>query len=342
MNFDLDKLARLKAEGWLKMARHPDADLMIFNYTQRCQYEKHWTPETLACRGLILDGAGGVVARPFGKFFNYGDPAGPPLPVGEPYTVTEKIDGSLGIAYELDGETFIASRGSFDSEQAVEGTRMLRDHDLLIEGHRTPLFEIIYPENRIVVDYGTRRALVMLGAIDKKTGLDAPVPFWTGGVIEHYGELPVDDLAALAAPNSEGFVVSFKSGVRVKVKFDEYVRLHRVVTGINARSVWDAMRQGDDLDALIEGIPDEIFQWVQTTRAQIQDHFDEVRQESEIAFHARPKGMDRAETAAWFKGAAEAPAHVRGPNLAVLFSLLDRKPYLDLLWKLVKPEATTP
>ena len=56
--FDRERLEALVAEGWLSSQRHPDADLWIYNYTKKTQYEDHWTAETLVCRGLILDGRG--------------------------------------------------------------------------------------------------------------------------------------------------------------------------------------------------------------------------------------------------------------------------------------------
>jgi RNA ligase len=338
--FDRERLDVLVAEGLLRSQRHPEADLWIYNYTERTQYENHWTPETLACRGLILDTESKIVARPFAKFFNYGTPQAADLPV-EPFTVTEKIDGSLGILYYLGGQPQIATRGSFISEQAMEGTRMLADYDFEHADAQTPLFEIIYPENRIVVDYGGRRELVLLAVIDNATGRESCMG-WSGLAATRYDHSDIEALAALEEPNREGFVVAFESGVRVKVKFAEYVRLHKIVTGVNARNVWEAMRDGDDLDSLLDGVPDEIYDWITRTRDELQAAFDEVELESRLAFDARPGGMDRKQTAEWFKVAAEAPAYVRGPNLAVLFKMLDGKPYADLIWKNIRPEPETP
>ncbi len=51
-----------------------------------------WTPETLACRGLIVHGDGTVWARPFGKFFNAAEHE--MLPTHETFEVYDKLDGS--------------------------------------------------------------------------------------------------------------------------------------------------------------------------------------------------------------------------------------------------------
>ena len=89
----------------------------------------------------------------------------------EPFEVYEKLDGSLGILYWLGDEPYIATRGSFESPQAQIATELLRAYDLSgLDRRRTYLFEIIYPENRIVVNYDDRRELVLLAIIDTATG----------------------------------------------------------------------------------------------------------------------------------------------------------------------------
>ena len=334
MSFDLELLDDLVTNGWLRRARHPEADLWIYNYTERTQYENHWTPETLACRGLILDEAGEVVARPFPKFFNHGTPQAGPIPYG-PCVATEKVDGSLGIVYDLDGEQYIATRGSFTSEQAIEGTKMLREGRLEPTPDHTTLFEIVYPENRIVVDYGDRRELVLLGSIEKATGRGrAFLPMWSGRAVSHYRGDDIDALLNWAdQSNREGFVLTWPEvGHRRKIKFDEYVRLHRVVTGINARSVWESMRDGDDLDGLLQGVPDEIFDWVTKTRAALLAAFNDEADRALVVWNAMPdSATTRGQVAEYFK-ASDA-------NLAVLFRMLDGKPYDDLIWKAIKPAA---
>src|SRR5260370_29373116 len=143
-------------EGYIVKHKHPTADLYIYNYTSKTQFDGYWTPETKACRGLILDEQGLVVARPFEKFFTL-EQHPEPLPV-EPFDVFEKLDGSLGILYWIDAEPFIATRGSFNGEHAERANRILHaKYSGLFSGldrRVTYLFEIIYPQNRIVVDYG--------------------------------------------------------------------------------------------------------------------------------------------------------------------------------------------
>lgn len=329
--FDREHLDRLVEHGYLRTSRHPDADLWIYNYTEKTQYENYWTPETLVCRGLIVDDDGLCVARPFAKFFNYGTPQVADLP-DEPFTVTEKIDGSLGILYYLDGQPCIATRGSFVSEQAIEGTAMIREREIEEPVHATALFEIVYPGNRIVVDYGERRELVLLAAIDNYLGWDLELPVYDGPVAERYAHDDIDALAGLETPNAEGFVVAFMSGYRIKIKFAEYVRLHKIVTGVTARMIWESLRDGAEID--LTALPDEIYQWIDKTKLDLLEQFGDVRTACQDVFAERPAHYDRKALAAYFQGS--------GTDTAVLFRMLDGKPYEDLIWKAIYPGVDMP
>lgn len=49
----------------ISVRKHPELNLYVYNYTNKCQYDGLWTQESMMCRGLILDGNGDIVARPF-------------------------------------------------------------------------------------------------------------------------------------------------------------------------------------------------------------------------------------------------------------------------------------
>lgn len=289
-------LAEMREAKYVRTQTHPDLPLLILNYTERAQYDSVWNAVTLQCRGLIVDADSfEVVARPFPKFFNYGQPGAPELDLHARVTVTDKLDGSLGILYPVgDGDLAVATRGSFLSDQAVHATAVYRE---CYAGWWEPqagityLAEIVYPENRIVCDYGALDDLILLCALDTETGIPVPVPDWPG---PRAAEFPYATLAeALEAPardGAEGFVVYFPDvNERVKLKQDDYMALHRILTGTNARHVWEvaavaacrtlvtdekhwgsflgidparaaqASELGDDW---LEGVPDEFHAWV--------------------------------------------------------------------------------
>ncbi|MER7007465.1 2'-5' RNA ligase [Dactylosporangium sp. NPDC000555] len=294
-------LADMIGGGYVHTQRHPSLPLLIHNYTAKAQYENVWNAATLACRGLVVHAeTGTVLARPFAKFFNHGQPGAPALDPHGPVSVTDKADGCFprGTALNLWGggsiriekvapattsrrrrtttspacssttRWAVATRGSFDSEQARHATRVWLSR---YAGRFTPppghtvLFEIIYPGNRIVLDYGGLDDLVLLGAVEIATGRShgpEAVPGWPGPAVETFGYTTLAE--ALAAPprdNREGLVVHFTGpDARVKIKYSEYVRLHRIVTGLNPRVVWEAMVNGA-LDELLEPLPDEFHAW---------------------------------------------------------------------------------
>ena len=59
------------AQGAVRVAR--DGDLLMFAYTSPAQYAGRWNAFERLSRGLILHATTGEVeARPFDKFFNWG------------------------------------------------------------------------------------------------------------------------------------------------------------------------------------------------------------------------------------------------------------------------------
>jgi RNA ligase len=350
------------ATGYISKRHHPDAPLHLYDYTPKAQYERIWTPETIACRGLVVHNDGRVWARPFGKFFNaseHTDIQGldvdarrmlAPLPIHEPFEVFDKLDGSLGIAYRnpVTQQICVSTRGSFGSEQALHATALVRDRyrelDTEIGEDETWLFEIIYPTNRIVVNYGDRDELVLLAIIDIRTGLDralAGPERWSGPTVMRHDNLRdwkalVDQHTASAAfgDDAEGYVVRFASGIRAKIKFNDYLRLHRLVTGVSSVTIWEHLSAGLPFDEILDRVPDEFFAWVKHTAVSLRAEYDAVESQCRLIFEQPEVDQhDRKATALFFADK---------PHRAVLFKMYDSKPYGDLIWRLIKPEFSRP
>jgi RNA ligase len=326
------ELHQLIAGRYVSVQRHPTADLFIYNYTAKTQYERLWNEWTLACRGLILDGEDNVVGRPFVKFFNL-DELDPTQIPAEPFEVYEKMDGSLGILYWLNDTPYIATRGAFISEQAQRATRLLHERYAHTFGRldrsKTYLFEIIYPENRIVVNYGDREDLVLLAIIDRATGhdesLDGAESLGFSVVKRYDGMADFETLRAHNDPNAEGFVIKFQNGLRAKIKLAEYVRLHRILTGVSNLAIWEYMVAGKSMDELLEAVPDEFYHWVKQTKAQLEANYAQIEAECQACF--RDLG-DRKANALYYQTQ-------RYPS--VLFNMLDNKPYNQIIYKHIRP-----
>jgi RNA ligase len=313
MAIDKQLLRQMIDERYVSIQKHPHADLFIYNYTAKAQYSNTWNEVTLQCRGLILDAGLNIVARPFKKFFNLDEYPASDIP-DEPFEVYEKMDGSLGILYWLNDEPFIATRGSFISAQAAHATGVLQAKYAgtfdKINRDVTYLFEIVYPENRIVVDYGTTDDLVLIAVIDNKTGADLPLPAIGFPVVKKYdGINDFTTLKSLDEVNKEGFVIKFKSGLRAKVKLAEYLRLHRIVTGVSNLVIWEHLSEGRSFDEIL---------------ADSQSSFQQL----DTSIHS-----NRKETALYFQ-TQKYPA--------VLFALLDGKPIDNIIWKMIRPQYSKP
>lgn len=332
MNKEL--LQQMISERLVSVQKHPEADLFIHNYSPRVQYERLWNEVTLSCRGLILDVDGNFVARPFGKFFNLEEHTPEQIPQLA-FDVFDKLDGSLGILYWLNDKPYLATRGSFTSEQAIHGTDILHSkysHTFdRLDRNKTYLFEIIYPSNRIVVDYGQTDDIFLLTAIDNETGLDESLPDIGFPTVKQYdGINELQQLKALEENNKEGFVVRFNNGFRVKMKFAEYVRLHRIVTGVSNIAIWEYLADGKPFDELLERVPDEFFAWVKHTQHTLTGQYAEIEKLCKSVF--KDFG-GRKETALYFQ-------QQKYPS--VLFSMLDGKPYEKVIWKIIRPKFSKP
>lgn len=344
--FDMADFYEAVANGYVRIGEHPSADLYVLGYTEKAQFEKKWNDVTINCRGLIVDADMNIVARPWKKFFNYGEGR---LRINDdqPVEVTDKMDGSLGILYmRVDGTTEIATRGSFVSEQAIHATRIWREryedtvNPCALMG-TTFLFEIIYPANRIVLDYQGLDDLVLLGAVDNERGyylgpLEAAATLgWSGPVTQVFPYKNLRDaFAAEARPNAEGFVV--RSGTEmVKIKQVDYVELHRIVTNLNERTVWLQLGQGKTVLDICGQIPDEFHEFVKVTAAKLESQFSEIEdavfKEFGDVVDSLPVEFTRREFAA---------AVSKSLNKAYLFNMLDEKPIDGAIWQSIRPSAS--
>ena len=361
--FDIGLFQTMRDLGYLRVQQHATLPLAIANYGPKAQYEREWNAVTTQCRGLIYrTDTHEIVARPFPKFFNLGEHSDAELPA-EPFRVFDKMDGSLGILYSLDTVDWaVATRGSFASDQARWATQKFKDYvEFVPLSDRTYLFEIVYPANRIVVDYGGLEQLILLDVIDKETGesrLDEERrrlrPFgWPGPTVEEYdGFDALESLLAAEQPlNSEGYVIRFEGGMRVKVKHDEYVRLHRIVTGVSTKTIWEYLSQDRPLEELLDRVPDEFFAWVQTQMANLTGAFHGIQEECEHDFDVFLRQILNTTAEAWREAESAAYREDRKafaiaikdhPHRDVLFLMLDHRDFAENIWKRIKPAYEKP
>ena len=338
---DISLLTQYEKEGWLYSQRHPSLPLIIWNYSQSTQFEGFWNDITLSTRGLVTDEAGNIIARPFKKFFNIEEGRFTPTP---DYKVFEKMDGSLGILFFYNDEWIFATRGSFTSDQAVRGRQILNKYKYkYLPTDCTYLFEIIYPENRIVVDYGNREELVLLGSVQTNNTGNIKAGYEWDIYEQGYEELgfklvpqyTVDDfrqLKEMVADDAEGFIVAFTNGDKIKIKGAEYCRLHKVMTCISTLSVWDCLRNNDSLEEILKDVPDEFYVKIKEYRDELQSNFNFVKATIEAEFKLINKKLGEVSD-------KDFALYVMNHKLrSFLFSLRKGREIDQAIWTMIRPD----
>ena len=162
----------------------------------------------------------------------------------------------------------IASRGSFDSVGADFASGRLGKlikYGAINEFPKgySPIFEIVCRETKVVVDYPFE-GLVLLGCVNIETGEELPYDdlqlVWAK--IAGYAKdgrpwirlakahrIGLDQVKGIHnswdVKNMEGLVLTYpRPGtfpIKVKVKFEEYKRLHRIITGVTPQMIWESV-----------------------------------------------------------------------------------------------------
>jgi hypothetical protein len=364
MKYDLNTLNGYFERGLITKQSHPSLPLTIWNYTEKVQYENLWDEVTLRCRGLITDDkAGEIIVEPFPKFFNYEELIAKRISdlsipsKGDYVYVQEKMDGSLGILFNYEGEWIMATRGSFTSDQAIKGMEILKrkypvfNRAWLYE--YAYLVEIIYPENRIVVDYGKEKITFLSVVINEgyshsKLTDESELHWTTARSIMIWNGIKKSDIVKTEQhfnfsdelykslkekneANKEGFVLRFQPGnFRMKIKFEDYIRLHKIMTNLSTTAVWEALFKGQNMDTILKDVPDEFYQKIREYENKLNYEFRALKSEYEDHFES----IRRLGTRKLF--AQFANTGFKHPK--ILFGMYDGRNIDETIWKILKPE----
>ena len=280
--------------GNVGMRESACGNFVIFNYRPTLAHapREAWNEVNKWCRGLIFDlNTRERIAIPFKKFWGIGQHPEATLDIISKKNIrlaVEKMDGSLGICFwdNYQGKPRVATRGSFQSDQAVWATTWIQHHatDVTcawLRNSGTILAEIIYADNRIVVNYGDWEGLSLLAAVlpgqdhSKHPSFffgDHPVisaasSAWKrpeiqtkGMVLAHFAEL-----AKTLDGNKEGWVLVLEDDQLIKIKGDQYLQMHRLRFNLTRKTIREALTEGlDPMGTIPSGFPDEWLAEVDT------------------------------------------------------------------------------
>jgi RNA ligase len=304
-------------------------------------------PELMECRGIKFCPEGLILARPFRKFFNYGE-RGADLPAHRPHVITEKLDGSMIHPVLLTRRLFFHTRkGHTDvalkAERFVLSTPSIDYQGFCIEAIQdqwTPIFEYTGPNNRIVLRY-EEEALTLVAMRHLITGeimdrvlmrgraLSYRVPVVKTKNFQLVGQLQQFIDHARGLTDAEGFVIYFDDGYMVKIKAEDYVLKHRALDDLGSKKKVVALcGQGfmdDVLPILSEADAEELEQFNHDFQQEIGLELNKVY-DLVSTYKKLDPDVDGGESgkrkrfALWMKNSSK-PQHLQ----AAAFGMLDGK-----------------
>lgn len=287
--------------GYITRRFHNTLNISILKYSRDGQLAcnsksipQEWDDVMMACRGLVIDNEYNIIAEPFSKFFNYEQLSSKDILVhkNEKYVIQEKVDGSLIICFNYRNEWILATQKSFYSDIALIAQKDFNNkHNLNLNKDYIYLLEYTSPLNRVVVNYGNESKFTLLATKNSKNdfeeiNLDIESGF---ELVKEFHNLKLNELSSLNWENSEGFVVKFDSGFRYKIKFENYLTLHYILTGISAKEIFKLLSDKEDdqaLNKILQNTPDEFDSWVENIKNIYLEWYSEKENElkSDFAF----------------------------------------------------------
>ncbi len=340
MKIDLIELEKDIKEGWINQQFHPTLPLRILKYSAQTAYSKEWTPLRLQTRGLVIDNSGEVIVHSFKKFHNHSEPEGIDTlkrNSGKKFLISSKEDGSLiQVAYYKD-DLIVTSSGSFTSPQSQKAIEIINKNNYKFQKGFTYIFEIIYKNNQIVLSYGDRESLILLAVKDTESGEQHDLMKWWKifPLVEHELttiEACISELDRKDFINKEGYVVFWpETGDRIKLKYQKYCELHKIVSNISEKSIWEALREGLNPEENLKDTPDELFSFVQSTVKNLKHRYSEIEKLIPGAIKELNKLETRKEKALLIQ---ESYKYIQ----PILFAAISGKDYSKGIWEMIEPE----
>jgi len=268
LNTNFGDRLRLSSEYGVYSKQHNQyPNLYQFTYDQIESSKIKDHPIVRESRGIILDrdASWSVVARPFDRFFNWGENVTEVNFDWSSFVAQEKIDGSLMILYNYLGKWNVATKGSPDANGTI-GDNSFTFAELFwetfkqqmysvsdLDPRNTYMFELTSKYNRVVTSQlNNEGKLTLIGVRDNNTGQEFPVSLYKDifDVVRSYDMNTIDEILIAAKEldpsKQEGFVLVDKNYNRIKVKSEKYVLIHHLKDSIDDERIVELIRTGED------------------------------------------------------------------------------------------------
>lgn len=213
--------------------------------------------------------------------------------------------------------------------------------------------------NRVVVDYKGKEKIVFLS-----TSINGEEQHWTNSLsIFSYSGIDKKDIVKCEQhfsfgpdlykflkekniKNKEGFVLRFHpDNFRMKIKFDEYVRLHRILTNFSNVDIWEHLRDKKDINEFLKNVPDEFDQWVKRIISQL-NYSKYIIEERAGKIHdyyryGKYNDVEIEPTKKQFVEHLEL-IKVDSAIKAICLCMWDNKKYDKIIWRMIRPRYQKP
>lgn len=272
MNINLYTFNKLVDEGYLN--RSSNGHEVIWVYTPKTEYEKYWTKETRMSRGLVTDEEGNILCKTLSKFYNLEQTPETKLEnldLSQEYLITEKLDGSfISLWWNKRTDTWqCSSKGSLANEYIDYAMSQLPDMSS-VSRNKVFACEICMPRNldgmRRAVDHDP--GLYFISAFDsyqnfRELDWHRESKLWPGDKkVKHYPDTHFNALLEKQKKElgTEGWVVKFDSGLRIKIKTRHYLKIFAFINQLNYASIKEFMlNYGVDSNEWLESFPEELL-----------------------------------------------------------------------------------
>ena len=135
--------------------------------------------------------------------------------------------------------------------------------------------------------------------------------------------------------NKEGYVIKFDTGLRVKINFAEYVRLHKILTGVSTKTIWELLRNNQSIAEIIDDVPDEFYTWFMDRVGELKRKHYVITSVCKTLISLLPTLTEAKECGMLSETANRIKKH---RYHSILFAMWRGKEFRDIVWKMIRPK----
>jgi RNA ligase len=125
----------------------------------------------------------------------------------------------------------------------------------------------------------------------------------------------------------------------MKIKGEEYLRLHKIMTNLSTTAVWEILSSGGNIDDILKDVPDEFYKKIKSYVSTLNyGYYQYYNQLGKAYDYFRFGKYGDKEVEPTKKEFAEYIKDKHPIAKSIMFAMWDGKDYDKIIWKALKPE----